>query len=202
MTTRPTPGPRQTVDHVMHPKRGPGLMVHDNGPGFFLPDDGGDAVFGDIRLGGASSSPPRSWLVFRDPLHGRIEADYDGVRGNRHEPMWSAIFGQGWLVSEGYDPTRGEKWEWYERFETEDGEIKLRVRMSAVATGRPAMVRKSERSSKWPPKGWEPEDEHWRTYTALTGEIFTFRKGGPPPEQPSAPPGPEQIGLAFEPDKG
>lgn len=198
---RQVPGPRQTVSHVQHPKRGPGLMVYGHGPSYFLPDDGSDAVGGRIALGGASSQPPRSWLVFHDPEHGRIEADHDGMRGDQHEQMWSPTYGHGWMVSEGYDPTKGETWEGHERFESEDGAVKLRFRMMNVAVGRPAFVEKTRRSSKWP-KNIDPEEEMWRTYGATTGEIFTFRKGGPPTPQSPARETANQLGLALEPDKG
>lgn len=167
-------GPRQTTCRVQHPQRGAGLAVYENGPSFFLPDDGTEPVAMPIDYGGGSAG--RHWLALRDPVHGRVEADQLGETTARHQRFWSPILGPGWFVEPG--DYVGES-----RFEGDDGRV-ASFRWVEIAVGTPDYARRTRSLSRHV----EPtaEETHWRTYTTKDGTVLGFRDG-PPPDDDATP---------------
>ena len=168
MTTTTPTRDRQTHTRVLHPQRGPGVATFRNGPSRFTPESG-PSVDMPIDLGGVSSQPRRSWVVARDPEHGRVELDI--VEPGEHWTReWSPFFGLGWL---GGPPG-------HDRFEADDGRV-IALPWVTMAVGTPAYAEKVRRArSRMPAEG--PDDRNWRTLTLATGEVMAFRRDGPPPE--------------------
>lgn len=166
----PSESDRQTHTRVVHPHRGPGLARYDNGPSAFVPDDG-EPVPMPISNGGASSKPARSWLVARDPDHGRVEMDIV-EHGERHLREWSPVLGLGWLVH--------EKEIGAVRFEGDDGRT-TRMRWTTMSSGTPEHVAKAARArTRYPKEG--PDDRNWTTLALDNGGVMAFRHNGPPPD--------------------
>ena len=179
MTTeerKPEPGPRQTVDLVVWPERGQGRLIWKNGPAFFVPDDGGPVVhLKKADHGGSSSNPKRSWQRAWT-LDGRM-VEVDLVeRGESHNRRYSPLFGDGWLITE-----RGPGY--WERFEDDAGNVKVRFEMVELCVGRPPTRHKMQRSTTRMPKIDDPDEMNWSTYRTKDGTMLAFRRGGPPPPE-------------------
>lgn len=166
-----TAGERQTVRRVMHPQRGECWAVYDNGPSFVQPI-GGEPLPMPVGLGGCSAGPPsRTWTVAYDPEHGRVEMDHldREDREPTHQRVWHSRFGAGWLVARSHkEPTR---------FEPDEG-TPFEFLWVVLAAGRPEYAAKSARTSRVVPHS--PEEMQWFTYTTEGGEVFAFRRNGPP----------------------
>ncbi len=177
-------GPRQTVDVVEVPGVGRGRIVSANGPTFFLLDgplplhpDVGAIAYRVERLDGEGSGvTDGTWKGIRFPGQLTVKAK-SIARGDRHDRYYSTIFGDGWLISEATGKTPGY---WY-RFESKEGEVKLRFSMIALGVGRPAYYDKMMRAQTKMPKMDDPDEDNWTTFVAVGGERFAFRRKGPPP---------------------
>ncbi len=166
-------GPRQTVHLVDHPEHGQCWAVYSNGDPFLQPIDG-EPIPMKIGLGGWAKGRG-CWVNC-----GGVEADIVKA-GERHARMFHQVHGVGWLVDlKKEDLVRCAAI----RFEPDDGKPFTFI-WYAIAVGRPAFVKKMERSKTKFPKH-ESEEMMWHTYTTSVGEVLTFRKGGPPlePEVP------------------
>lgn len=188
-------GERQTVHYVLHPKRGLGLAVYRNGPSFFVPLVGvemGEPVAMHVDWGGVESKtetrPHRAWMVLRDPVHGRVEADRIEPKHPldlHHDRMWNKVLGLGWLVS---GP------EFAMRFDGDDGKVTDLGHWRAANVGTPDYVARNDRSEDCIPI--TPEEQRWRTYRFSDGTTLAFRFDGPPPDPATAPaPDGVQLGL-------
>lgn len=173
-------GPRQTVDTVdIDGVRG--LLVHQNGPAFFLPGDGSIVRLKSATWGGANMA--RHWNVVVHEDGTRQEATVL-VRGDTHVRFFSPIFGGGWLVQLGRDMSvKRETGFVSERFEDDDGNVKLNMNWISMCVGRPEYAKKMSRSSTKNPRIEDPDEMNWITYGLQDGSILTFRRGGPPPPE-------------------
>lgn len=169
-------GNRQTVDTVEFEGLGRGRLVWDNGPAMFIPD----AAYGTYGyriaradLGGYTKGVGSWRRVY--PRRGEPALRVKLIEhGESHSRWFSPVFGDGWLVF--------ESGAHHVRFETLEGERRLRFSLSAAGVGRPDYYQKMVRSrSSSMPKMTDPDENNWNTYVSSTGEMFTFRRGGPPP---------------------
>lgn len=176
MSDRPTPGARQTVDRVEWKGVGVGTLVWKNGPVFFLPEDGGDAIhLKRADHGGSSSDPKRSWQRIWTVDGRMFEVDLI-ERGEEHSRWFSPLFGDGWLV---FEAGPG----FIHRFEDDAGNVKLRFEVIELCVGRPPYRDRMQRSSTRMPKIDDPDEMNWSTYRTRDGSTFAFRRGGPPPPE-------------------
>ncbi len=173
-----TIGPRQTVDIVIVPGLGRGRLVFDHGPKLFICDEP-PVAYRVERLGSSgSSNVSGSWHEVVFPGQPKITAK-QLTHGTRHDRYYSTILGDGWLVTEAKGEVPGY---WY-RFESMEGEVKLRFNMIALGVGRPDYYEKMSRARTRMPKMDDPDEENWTTFVTTSGERFAFRRKGPPPEK-------------------
>lgn len=173
------PGPRQTITVVDLPGHGRGRLVWRNGPAFFMPDEGDPFPVYRADSGGArkvSENKSFSWERVQITRDGPVLEAETLEPGEHHDRHYSTIFGDGWLVWE-----RGPGW-WH-RFETLDGEVKVRFKMLSLSVGRPTYAKKMERSHSRMPAIDDPDEMNWSTYSTDDGSVLAFRREGPPPPE-------------------
>lgn len=208
-TVEPTfvAGSRQTVQVVNLPGHGRGRLVWRNGPAFFAPDEGTPFWLYKVMPGGSRTvkpidlPPPATGKSLQEIDRKNMEAlssavgerksfSYERVqiakdapvleaeileRGDTHNRYFSPIFGDGWLVH--------ESTAWWERFETLDGEVKIRFQVVSLSSGRPAYVKKMRKAHSKMPAIDDPDEFNWSTVETKDGSVLTFRRGGPPPPE-------------------
>lgn len=182
-----TPGPRQTVARAKHPTLGEGRAVYDNGPAFFLPDDGEPVALRKIDLGGSRSGPPRyNYLVAHTLTGERIELETTGRPGGEHHyRRWHPTHGEGWYV--GGAKTGHDRWE-------SDAGPTIPLVWSELKVGRPGKKGKS--------KADKAEDDQWWTVVLTSGEVFCYRSASPfaaTGEAPSASAVPAPVAAIHRP---
>lgn len=160
-------GARQRVDRVVHPQRGEGSAVYENGPSVFVPD-GGEPIAMRIRFGGVNQEG--SWNRATDPDHGEVHLRVL-ASGESHHRAWHPVFGAGWLV---WETARKPA---FIRFEGDDGSV-LRLAWNVVTVGTPDYARRLQRSKTRSPE-MTPEERHWRTFELTDRSVFAFRDGPP-----------------------
>ena len=172
-------GPRQTVDTVeIDGVRG--LLVHENGPAFFLPEDGSIVPLKHADFGGATQN--RYWKSGLRADGTKFEATVL-VRGDTHHRNFSPIFGDGWMVQLGRDLSDKKSYGFAtQRFEDLDGNVKMTMSWVVVSVGRPEYAKKMAKSKK-SPRIEDPDEMNWLTYELQDGSVLTFRRGGPPPPE-------------------
>jgi len=160
------PGDRQTVEWVLHPQRGEGVFVHDNGPSFFRPDGGEPVAMTSAGSGARTGSGSYRLLV--DPEHGTVEAKVL-KHGDLHSRKWSPLLGAGWLVY--LNQPR-----WGMRFDADDGRT-MSSSMTRMSRGTPSYVERSSRTSKVLKE--TPEERLWITLKMRDGTVLAFRDSAP-----------------------
>jgi hypothetical protein len=169
-----TPGQRQTVDEVTVPGLGRGKVAWQNGPPIFFPEDGTEPLrLARVELGGftvGSGSYLRVRLSADEPP---ISAKIHSSMSCSHRRMYSPTWGDVWLVALAGSKIRVEK---------DDGTVLVSFEWDRLAVGRPAYSRKSLNAITRSPKLDDTDELNWSTYESVAGEVFTFRRGGPPPE--------------------
>jgi hypothetical protein len=158
-------GKRQTAHRVTHPQRGAGVVVYENGPSFFLDEQGVETA---MRVHGSGASVSRgSYVILTDSDHGHVEANIV-ERGASHHRYWSPMLGMGWLVSHGRS----------EIFDGDDGRATA-LDVCVWSAGTPDYAqRQQRRKSKLEPS--TPEEEQWITLTMRDGSVMGLRRKGPP----------------------
>lgn len=166
---------RQTIDRVTIPGVGTGQLKWRNGPPGFVLDDGTIVEVSSVCRGGWSSTGG-SWLSVRLT---RPPADRATIRavvhrsGDLHDQVWSPTFGEVWLVW----TARGQ----VVRFERDSGEACASFEWVELAVGRPEYAAKCKRARSRMPKTIDTDERNWCTFTTRDGQVFTYRRGGPPP---------------------
>lgn len=166
-------GARQTVDIVELAPWGRGRLVWKNGPAFFLADSGEIVELEKVGAGGARSNPAMSWRGVWEHKDGGMKEAVVIEPGEDHSRWFSPLFGDGWLVfAADYKNVR---------FESHEGEVKLRFELLELCVGRPEYRMKMMRSATRMPKIDDPDEMNWSTYRTKDGTLLTFRRGGPHP---------------------
>lgn len=167
------PGRRQSVTIVDLHGHGRGRLVWENGPPFFIPDNGEPPfALHRVSAGGASVADgawENVWITDTfEPLRAKVIEC-----GEMHQPAYSDLFGVGWLVF--------EKQRQWARFESEDGEVLCRFEWITLSCGRPEHAAKMGRAVTRVPKIDNPDEMNWSTFRTVGGSVLYFRRGGPPP---------------------
>lgn len=163
----PEIGPRQTVDRAKHPTLGEGRVVFDNGPMFFLSDDGQVEHYKSEAGCGARSEPRYSYKTMRRADGVSVELETTGrVHGDRHWRAFVRMLGAGWLVQIGNAPPRSMP----VRFEPDDGKP-ITLDVHSMWTGLPKHDFEKKQTKAMEAEREAASDAGWFTYRSDEGEF-------------------------------
>jgi hypothetical protein len=173
-----TPGERQTVEVIEHPKHGLCKLVYRHGPAFLLQDGNTEPIplvggaFGGCKAGEGS------YVIVTHPGGEMVKCKVI-THGDKHDRFWSPMLGEGWLVFLSKDTAASIA---CMRFDADDGRS-MEFEWTKLSVGTPEYAAKMERARTRCPE-MTPEESKWETFTTPRGEVLAFRRDGPPPPDP------------------